>query len=677
MTFGSAQIFAYTKMRNNKPNKKPTEKPTNSAPSKPKVVGMNMMTFDDMRNHKHTENPQCACHDIDEVLAKVPENQQNQFVRVCPSSAPPRYANHPTGVSMFRERLSLDVTAPKISGEQPQRSLDSMVMVPETTGENTGMRGFGEEQRRNNRQACVPQVKDVVASFFKSAVEVVKQRSISPSPHSNNSISDEEPFSVFSKLPGIEKLSMPQPPPPAAVPLQRSNAIRYRDHPRPQSRDQQDATLCYYPGGEADSHYLQDVEHERPGRHPTRPDSPIPNPQQWEGSMVKGMTYSHVQCYAVPSVRSPQYRSYADMVDDGAHPRLCVMNRTPASSSPSSPSSSYGSFAAKDVNFREKLAVSASLCYPTDIPDDISTSSSSSWPDYPKYHYNRPHDVPDGISEAFGASRRFCLDEWSIGEAVPAKSRFSLCSSPDGETGDTGTQRKYVVDGTQDDVSDGIPEATPASRRFSLGEWSADKTVPAESRFPLSSLLNGHHGDIGVQRWWATNTHRVDDDTSEDADDEGDEESSPNCSYYVRQGPLMVRNASVSRSSEGSVPARAPTGCYYTQDSDETSEGYIADNDLGFYEELYEEPNSDNDSQSIDQSHFADFDGDFTGVPSLTNGTSPANSSESGSGSRRVLRVVNETSHDHDAGSENGECPSECDANDELPQRGRSRTRRA
>ncbi|KAI4922961.1 hypothetical protein J4E90_001397 [Alternaria incomplexa] len=375
----------------------------------------------------------------------------------------------------------------------------------------------------------------------------------------------------------------------------------------------------------------------------------------------------------------PQYRSYADMVDAGSRPRLRVTNRTTIDSSSQSLSSNYGSYTAKDTNFRAQLAASASLCYRTDIdiPDDASFSSSSSWPDYPEYHVDRTDDVSDGISEAFRAARRFFLDEWSVEEAVPAKSRFSLYSSEDGELGDCGNERKCVRDDGSDDVSDDAAEAVPAVRRFSPDEGSFEDADPAESRFPSSLVSNGSSGDLGVERWWATNTRHVDDNSSADADDEGDEENNSSFPYYVRQGPLRVRNAAVSLSSEGSVPASAPTDWYYTQDSDETSEGNLADDDMAFYEGLYEEPDADNHSGSIDQSHFADFDGDFTGVPSLTNDTSPENSSRNESSSGRVLRVANQTSPQDGAGTENDDCPSESESNDELPQRGRSRTRRA
>ena len=572
------------------------------------------------------------------------------------------------------------MTAPKISAEQPRCLMEGMVMVVETSGEDVGMRGFGE---KDGRQACVPQVKEVVSSvsnLIKSAVDVVRQRSRSPSPSPSSigeSISDEEPFSVLAKFPGTEKLNIPRPPPPAAVCLQRSNAIRYRNRPLPQSRDQQDDVLCYHSGGEADSYYLQDVGYGRPGRHSVPPNFANTNSQQWEGANVKGTTFSHVQCYELPQVGSPQYRSYADMVEDGSRPRLRVMNRTTTDSSPQSLSSSYGSFAAKGINFRAQLAASASLCYRTDIPDDASVSSSSSWPNYPEYHVDRQDDVSDGMSEAFRAARRFFLDEWSIEEAVLAKSRFSLCSTEDGELGDVGNERKCVGDGGSDEVSDDAAEAVPAARRFSLGEGSFEEAGPAESRFPLSSVSNGGSGDLGVQRWWATNTRHVDDSSSADADNEEDEENNSSFPYYVRQGQLSVCNASVSTSSQGSVPARAPTGWSYTQDSDETSEGNLADDDMAFYEELYEEPNLDNHSPSIDQSQFADFDGDFTGVPPLTNDTSPENFSRSESGSGRVLSGVNQTSPQDGAGSENGDCPSESESNDEVPQRGRSRTRRA
>ena len=551
------------------------------------------------------------------------------------------------------------MTCPKNSAEQeqPRRLVDSMAMVPETTV---------KEYRREDRQACVPQVKEVVSSvsnLIKSAVDVVRLRSRSPSPSPSSigdSISDEEPFSVLAKWPGAGKLNMPRPPPPAAVYLQRSNAVRYRNRPHPQSRDsyQQDGMLCYHPGGEADSYYLQDGGYGRPGRHSH---SVPPNfatntySRQWESANVKGTKYSHVECYALPQVGSPQYLSYADMVEDGSRPRLRVRNRTWTGSSPQSQSlsSSEGSFANEDTNFRAKLAASASLCYPTDIPDDVSVSSSSSWPDYPEYHVDRQDEVSDGMSEAFLAARRFFLDEWSVEEAGPAKSRFSLCSS-----------------------SDSVPEAIPASRRFSTDKFSVEDAVPTETRYPMSSASDGHHGDLGIERWWATNTRHVDDNSSADADDEGDEEANPSFPYYVRQGPLRVRNASVSDSSEGSIPASAPTGWYYTQDSAGTSEGNLADDDMAFYEGLYEEPNLDNDTGPIDQSQFADFDGDFTGAPSLTNDTSPENSSWNESSSGRVLRVANQTSPQDGAESENDDCPSEGESNDEVPQRGRSRTRR-
>jgi len=582
------------------------------------------------------------------------------------------------------------MTAPKISAEQaeqPRRLMESMVMEPDASGmteEDVGIRGRGFGEKKDGRKACVPQIKEVVSSvsnLIKSAVGVVRQRSRTPSPSPSSvgdSISDEEPFSVLAKWPGTEKLNIPRPPPPAAVCLQRSNAVRYRNRPRPLSRDQQDDMLCYHPDGEADAYYLQDVGYGygRPGRHShsVPPNFANTKSQQWDGANVKGTTYSHVECYALPQVGSPQYRSYADMVDAGSRPRLRVTNRTTIDSSSQSLSSNYGSYTAKDTNFRAQLAASASLCYRTDIdiPDDASFSSSSSWPDYPEYHVDRKDDVSDGISEAFRAARRFFLDEWSVEEAVPAKSRFSLYSSEDGELGDVGTGRECVGD----DVSDDAAEAAPAARRFSLGEDSFEEAVPTESRFPSSAVSNGSSGDLGVERWWATNTRHIDDNSSADADDEGDEENNSSFPYYVRQGPLRVRNASVSTSSEGSVPASAPTDWYYTQDSEGTSEGNLADDDMAFYEELYEEPNPDNHSPSIDQSQFADFDGDFTGVPSVTDDTSPENTSRNVSSSGRVLRVVNQTSPQDGAGSEDDDCPSESESDDELPQRGRSRTRR-
>ncbi|KAI4614767.1 uncharacterized protein J4E87_009362 [Alternaria ethzedia] len=663
MTFGSTQILAFLKMRKN--NRSTDQRTTTAPSSNPQAIGTKSMTSTDMRNHAHTSPPQYASHSIDA------STQQNRFVRVYPSSAPPRYANRPIGSSRFWERLSLDMTAPKISAEQeqPRRLVESMVMVAETsgmTGEDIGIRGRGLGEKKDNRQACVPQVKEVVSSvsnLIKSAVGVVRQRSRSPSPGSGNSISDEEPFSVLAKfkLAGAEKLNMPRPPPPATVCLQRSNAVRYRNRPRLQSRDQQDDMdmLCYHPGGEADAYFLQDVGYGYRGRgrhsHSVPPNFANTKSQQWNGANGKGTTYSHVECYELPQVGCPQYRSYADMVEDGSRPRLRVMNRTTTDSSPQSLSSSEGSFANEDINFRAQLAASASLCYRTDIdiPDDASFSSSSSWPDYPEYHVDRTDHVSDGISEAFRAARRFFSDEWSVEDAVPAESRFSLCSS-----------------------SDSVPEAVPASRRFSTGEFSVEEADSAESRFPSSSVSNGNSGDLGIERWWATNTRHVDDNSSADADDEGDEENNSSFPYYVRQGPLRVRNAAVSLSSEGSVPASAPTDWYYTQDSAETSEGNLADDDMAFYEGLYEEPDPDNHSGSIDQSQFAEFDGDFTDAPSLTNGTSPENSSRGESGSGRVLRVVNQTSPQDGAGSEDDDCPSESDTDDEVPQRGRSRTRR-
>jgi hypothetical protein len=602
-------MLTYVKMHKDKQ----VQSPSRIAPPRPKITGMKMMTYDEMRNHQHIENPQCACYNIDAVLAKVPKDQQGQFVRVFPSSQP-RYTNHPTGVSMFREEMDLDMTVPRNSAEQPQPSLHSWAMAPETAEKYTGMRGLGGPPRQDKNRTCVPQMTTVVSGIFTRALHVVQHRSRPSSPATVDSYSEEEsPLGTPVELvPG--DVRMPQPPPSTVPPLQRSNAVRYPTNPRPRSRIRQNSMLRYHPGGEADTYYLADFPHNRSARRSTCPDSYTLKSKQRRASIVKGSTYSHVERYAIPSVYSPRTRAHIDDSRDESRPPSMTgmpglpppyhrngylrwqdhgtMNSLPNSALASS--SSSDTHVARDVNFHEKLAASASLCYQNSIPDDFSSSSSSSSSDRPTHTFRNLNDPDEKI---LSQMREFA----------------GIRCSPDYPTRQTRRPR---------DVSDGIPKAVPASRRFSLDEFSTTDAVLVETRFSMSSASDGE------PETFATGRRRLVDNDGYDADVEDNEEK------------------------------------------------FFADDDMGFYKEP-----SDDDNGSIDQSLFVGFDGDFDSKSSPSNFSKSAFGSERTVRIANRSSLAHDVGPD-DGGYESGwDADDEGDGKnrnhaDEFYQRGRSRKMR-
>jgi hypothetical protein len=572
-----------------------------------------MMTYDEMRNHQHIENPQCACYNIDAVLAKVPEDQQGKFVRVFPSSQP-RYTNHPAGVSMFREEMDLDMTVPRTSAEQPQPSLHSWAMAPETAEEYTGMRRLGGPPRQDKNRTCVPQMTTVVSNIFTRALHVVQHhRSRPSSPAAVDSYSEESPLGTPVELaPG--DVRMPQLPPPTVAPLQRSNAVRYPTNPRSRSRARQNSMLRYHPGGEAGAYYLPDFPHNRSARRSTCPDSYTLKSKQRRASIVKGSTYSHVECYAIPSGCSPQTRAHTDDSRDESRPPFMTgmpglppphhrngylrwQERETMKSLPnsalSSPSSSSDTHVARDVNFHEKLAASASLCYQNSIPDDFSSSSSSSSSDYPNHTFRNLNDPDEKILSQM-------------------KEFAGIRCSSDYLTRQTRKPRE---------VSDGIQKAVPASRRFSLDEFSTTDAVPAKIPFSMSSASDG-------SETFATGRRRPIDNDGHDADIE------------------------------------------------DNGGKFFADDDLGFYKE----PSDDNNG-SIDQSLFAGFDRDFDSKSSPSNFSKSAFGSERTIRIANRSSIAHDVGPD-DGGYESGwDADDEGDGKnkshaDLFYQRGRSRKRR-
>jgi hypothetical protein len=185
----------------------------NVATLKTEIAGLKGLTYAQMRKHKHTENPPCACHDIEAVLALVPEDQQGQFVRIYPRPKS-RYANFPTGVSMIREEMDAEMTVLRQdSSQQPRRSLESMIMVPGNTARYTTNRDGGSEQEKKDAQFCVSQVASVLSSLYAQAVKAVR---FEPAP---------------------EDKAASQPEEKVVIRIQRSNVVRYRNYSRPYARN--------------------------------------------------------------------------------------------------------------------------------------------------------------------------------------------------------------------------------------------------------------------------------------------------------------------------------------------------------------------------------------------------------------------------------------------------------
>jgi hypothetical protein len=252
----------------------------------------------------------------------------------------------------------------------------------------------------------------------------------------------------------------------------------------------------------------------------------------------------------------------------------------------------------------------------TGIEDDLASPSS----DYSTYAATKvgvPDDVSGGIPEAIRASRRFSLDETSLEEAVPAGTRFSMSS-----------------------ISDGVPEAIRAENRSPINSGSWVDSSPHEND-------TGYYGDAEFEL--GGDDHSLSSDSSD--------------------GKIpAIRGASLCGSSVGSFPARASSLGYYryaaasvplypySQHDNSALDRYLA-NDMDLYAEpdsylhqaeqvptrAYSSDDGDDDG-SIDQSLFAEFDGDHTGTPSLTNETSLSDSSKNASDKGRAANTANHAS---------------------------------
>lgn len=603
---------------------------------KPSVTGMAMLTYAEMRAHKHTENPRCACHDIETILALVPENQQNQFVRVYPRPQP-RYAQYPTGVSMFREELDMKMTVPRQdSAQQPRPSLDSMVMAPMTAEEYTGSRGV-EPDKKQNEQFCIPKVANAVSTFFAQARRAVRFRpALLPTPI------DDVP-AAKNRLPkpcGDETLgdvSTSQLSPQVTVKLQRCNAVRYRTNRRPRlkSRAQKYTNLGYCPGSGADEYDLsapvavQQTGHapitkkrpltkqsrkqstkgttifEAPPKqspyHPKRPDSPFPGPQQRTKLPVTSIkkVCKYQRRDAAP-VNRPQRHTHTN--EAANEPRPPPLRGT------------------KDVH---SMADKPGLPLPIHrdgylLWQDLSVLKTTSGPALTSPSSSRRNYAATG----FGMSDRVSKD---IPEAVPLSRRFSLesATSASQSSGYPATEASVP-----DDVSDGIPEAIPASRRFSLDDYIITEIVPASYRFSIS---DSGSETVKVERRLSidsrfsvgSSTHEGDyayeNHTNAGERTDGDD-------HYAYSDALDPESPVIRGASVCSSPVRS-----FSEENRPS---------LGYYE--YAVPSvpdvmspvdthseSDSDS-SIDQSLFADFDGDHfgTSTPSLTSDTEtlPSNS---------------------------------------------------
>lgn len=461
---------------------------------KPSVTGMAMLTYAEMRAHKHTENPRCACHDIETILALVPENQQSQFLRVYPRPQP-RYAQYPTGVSMFREELDMEMTVPRQdSAQQLRPSLDSMIMAPMTAGEYTGSRGV-EPDKKQNEQFCIPKVANAVSTFFAQARKAVRFKPallptpIDDVPAANNRL----PESCGDKtLGGVSKSQLS---PQVTVKLQRCNAVRYRtDHrPRLKSRAQKDTNLRYYPGGEADEYYLSapvvvrqtdrtlmtrkrsltnqsrkqstkgttifDAPHKQSPYHPKRPDSPFPGPQQRTKLPVTSIKkVCKYQRHDAAPVNRPQRHTHTN--EAANEPRPPPLRGTKGVPSMADKPDLPPLIQRNGYLLWQDLGVLKTTSGPA------LTSLSTSRRNYAATDFCMSDHVSKDIPEAAPASRTFFL------ESVTSVSQSS----------------GYPVTETSvpDDVSDGIPEAIPASRRFSLDDYIIAEVVPAIYRFFVS-----------------------------------------------------------------------------------------------------------------------------------------------------------------------------------------------
>ncbi|CAI9630370.1 unnamed protein product [Alternaria burnsii] len=614
-----------------------------SATDEPKhsVTGMGMLTYAEMRAHKHTENPRCACHDIETILALVPENQQNQFVRVYPRPQL-RYAQYPTGVSMFREELDMKMTVPRQDSSQQRRpSLDSMIMAPMTAEVYTGNRGV-EPDKKQNEQFCIPKVANAVSTFFAQARRAVRFRpALLPTPIDDlQAAKDRLPKPCGDKTLGdvSESPLSPQ----VTVKLQHCNAVRYQTNRRPRlkSRAQKYRNLGYNPGSEADEYDMsppvavQQTDHapitkkrsltkqsrkqstkgatifEAPPKqspyHPKRPDSPFPGPQQRTKLPVTSIkNVCKYQRRDAAPVNCPQRHTHTNgAANEPRPPPLRGTKDMP--SMPGKPS----------------------------LPPSVHRDGCLLWQDLGVLKTTSgPALTPLSISRRNYAATDFGMSEHvskDIAEAVPAPRRFSLESvtSISQSSGYPATEASVP-----DDVSDGIPEAIPASRRFSLDDYIIAEVVPASYRFPIS---DSGSETVEVERRLSidsrfsvgSSTHEGDytyeNHTNAGGRTDGDEHYT--YSDTLDPGPRVTRGASVCSSPVCSFSEEnRPSLGYYEYAVPSVPDVMSL---VGTYSE------SDSDS-SIDQSLFADFDGDHfgTSTPSLTNDTEtlPSNSYTTGS----------------------------------------------
>ena len=538
------------------------------------------------------------------------------------------------------------------SAQQPQRSRDSMVMAPGAAGECTGTRG-AEYGYNQNGQFCMPQVATVVFSFFAEACRAVRFQSALPTTPVN------DPPVAKGGLPDApgkavsEDGALMQPSPPAVVLLQRSNAIRYRAHPRPRRYTREDSCLGHHPGGEADSYHVPKQTHgvslhgiaenakravrtvqlgntisekvleqtdrtieaprEQWMRHPTRPDSPFPKPQQRTipPGNPKRKSCTH-QPHDISLVAGPQLPTHiSDAMDEPRPPPLRGTGKQPSMiGMPCLPLPVQ----CKGYLLWPNLGT---LKIP---PGPALASSSSSCRNYATTGVG----IPDGVPKAGPVSRRFPLE--SATSASPS------------------SYYPVTKGSIPNDISDDVPEVVPASRRFSLDESTITEALPTEERFSISDseskvIEAERRSSIDSRFSMGSSTYEDDRnchyDYHEDADREIDGNDDSLSSDSSDQEPPVIRGASLCSSSMDSFSdVTLPSLGYYedavssvppdAQDNDEILNGYLADNmDLhtGFTSPTYAHSESESAS-SINQSLFANFSGDFTVIGTGTSTSS-------------------------------------------------------
>jgi hypothetical protein len=293
-----------------------------------------------------------------------------------------------------------------------------------------------------------------------------------------------------------------------------------------------------------------EARRELPARHPTRPDSPFPKPQQRTNPPGNQKNNPRIQQrHGVLPMNSPQPPTRIDKAtDEYRPPPLRGTSDLPSMTDmPGLPSPVHCNGYLRWPNL-------GTMNIP---PKPALASSPSSCRTYTTTEAKTPHYALDGIPEAVPASRRFSLDEFSLTEAVPASDRFNIS---DDESEVIGTERRSSMD----------------------------------SRFSLDS-----------------STHEDDNEYDHDCHADANKESSGN-NHVLSSCVSNLPSLGYYEYAVSSVPADP-------EDRNGVLERNLADN-MDLYTYALDSPGSD--TTSIDQALFADFSGDFTG-----NGTSLPNSS--------------------------------------------------